>query len=145
MLFRSETFEAVGLDFIQLYRGNDRDFLDKARLHPRKLIRAISVASEADLKAIVDVHAGTILLDTKVTGKIGGTGATFDWHLASSAKAYGKPIVLSGGLNPDNVAEAIRIASPEAVDVSSGVESAPGRKDREKVREFIRRVKKYDT
>ena len=140
-----ETCENVGLDFIQLYRSNDGGFLQESKLNPARLIRAISVGCEADLKAIRDARAGTILLDTKVEGKVGGTGKTFDWNLASKAKTYGKPIILSGGLNPANVGEAIEIAAPEAVDVSSGVESAPGKKDPEKVREFIRRTKAYVT
>jgi len=140
-----ETYEAVGLDFIQLYRSDDRRFLRESNLAPTRLICAISVACEEDLKDIEDACGGTILLDTKVEGKVGGTGTTFDWNLAVKARAYGKPIILSGGLNPDNVAEAIEIASPDAVDVASGVESAPGRKDRKKVRDFIRRAKGYVT
>ena len=138
-------YEVVGLDFIQLYGSSDRNFLEESKLKPERLIRAISVGCEEDLEEIEDACAGTVLLDTKVEGKVGGTGETFDWSLAFKAKAYGKPIILSGGLNPDNVGEAIEIASPDAVDVSSGVESAPGKKDRMKVREFIRRAKGYAT
>ncbi len=138
-----EIFETVGLDFIQLYGGDEKHFLQESGLSTSRLIRAIPIGSEADLAAISGSSAGIILLDTKVDGTAGGSGKTFDWNIAAKAKACGKPIILSGGLNSDNVQTAMRIASPQAVDVSSGVESAPGKKDPEKVREFIRRVKGY--
>lgn len=134
-------FDDVGLDFIQLCGGDESRFLRESGLGSQRLIRCISIAAEADLKAAGETRAGTILLDTKVEGKAGGTGKTFDWSIAAKATAYGRSIILSGGLNPDNVAEAIRIASPQAVDVSSGVEAEPGKKDPDKVREFIRRAK----
>ena len=73
-------------------------------------------------------------------GVAGGTGATFDWALAVEAKAWG-PIILAGGLTPDNVIEAIGRVQPYGVDVSSGVEAAPGVKDHAKVRVFIENVK----
>jgi phosphoribosylanthranilate isomerase len=81
------------------------------------------------------------LLDTP-SPEHGGTGRTFDWDLAVAfKKRTAKPVILSGGLNPENVAEAIRMVQPYAVDVSSGVESAPGRKDHAKLRDFIRQCK----
>ena len=136
-----EIFDDVALDFVQLYGGDERRFLEESGLGPRRLIRSISVGSEDDLTAIAKTSANIIHLDTKVEGKAGGTGKTFDWSLAARAAAFGKRLILAGGLNPDNVAEAIESASPHAVDVSSGVESEPGRKDSDKVREFIRRAK----
>jgi len=75
---------------------------------------------------------------------MGGTGQTFDWELAIQAKALGKPIILAGGLTPANVGDAIRKVRPYAVDVSSGVEAVPGRKDHEKIREFIRNVREVE-
>jgi phosphoribosylanthranilate isomerase len=138
-----ETFEHVGLDFVQLYGNSERGFLRESALKPRSLIHAISIGSAADLSLIERSSGGIILMDTKVEGKAGGTGKKFDWSIAARARAYGKPIILSGGLNADNVEAAIRIASPQAVDVSSGVESAPGWKDPDKVRNFIRRAKGY--
>lgn len=135
--------EEVGLDYVQIYGAGSARFPEESGVNPQRLIQAVSVASEADLAGIEHAAAATILLDTKVEGKAGGTGQTFDWRIAAHAKSYGKPIILSGGLNPDNVTRAIDIASPHAVDVSSGVEASPGKKDPEKVRKFIRRAKGY--
>lgn len=136
-----QIFDRLQLDFIQFHGSNEAKFLEKSGITPDKLIRVISIASEADLETLEKVIAGTVLLDTKVEGMAGGTGKTFDWNIAAKAQSYKKPIILAGGLNPENVEEAVRVASPQAVDVSSGVEAAPGRKDPEKVRDFIRRAK----
>jgi phosphoribosylanthranilate isomerase len=109
------------------------------------LIRAISVESATDIEQagkdrLVEI-ADAILLDAHVEGKMGGTGQTFDWDLAIQAKTLGKPIILAGGLTPENVAEAIRKVQPYAVDVASGVEASPGKKDHDKIREFINNVR----
>ena len=77
-----------------------------------------------------------LLLDGHASGQHGGTGQTAPWHLLASFRP-GVPIILAGGLTPDNVAEAIQIVRPYGVDVASGVESAPGRKDSEKMRRFL--------
>ena len=88
-----------------------------------------------------DENIDTILVDSKVGTTTGGTGQTFDWALAASALFQNpkvrKPCIAAGGLNPENVAEAIRVLKPWGVDVASGVEAEPGRKDAEKVRVFI--------
>ena len=81
------------------------------------------------------------LLDAYSPGKPGGTGETFNWDLALAARGWGRPIFLAGGLTPENVAEAVQRAQPYGVDVSSGVEAAPGRKDPAKVRAFIKAAK----
>jgi phosphoribosylanthranilate isomerase len=80
------------------------------------------------------------LLDTYKKGQVGGTGETFDWQLAREAKKIGQ-IILAGGLTPENVAQAIKIAQPQAVDTASGTEAAPGRKDHEKLRFFFEAIK----
>jgi phosphoribosylanthranilate isomerase len=77
-----------------------------------------------------------LLVDAHVQGQYGGTGQTAPWHLLADFRP-GVPLILAGGLNPDNVAEAVRIVRPYAVDVASGVESSPGRKDADKMRRFI--------
>jgi phosphoribosylanthranilate isomerase len=84
-----------------------------------------------------------ILLDAHAPGAYGGTGQTLDWASipAQRDKLLGLPLILAGGLTPDNVAEAIRLAHPDAVDVASGVESSPGKKDPAKVRDFIAAAK----
>ena len=88
-----------------------------------------------------DVSA--FLLDTP-SPEHGGTGRTFDWALAAAfMKRTRKPVILSGGLTPENVARAIEAVHPYAVDVASGVESAPGKKDHAKVRDFIQQCKKF--
>lgn len=78
-----------------------------------------------------------VLLDAFVPGLQGGTGKAFDWTLVASAKEFNRPVIVAGGLTPENVAEAISLTHPWGVDVSSGVESSPGRKDHDAVRRFI--------
>jgi len=102
------------------------------------VIKSIHVAAAADLEVMTDYPAHAFLLDTKVAGLKGGSGKTFDWSLAKGAEW---PFILAGGLNPDNVAEAVRMVQPYAVDVSSGVEAEPGKKDPEKVRAFVRNAR----
>jgi phosphoribosylanthranilate isomerase len=120
-----------------------------------RVIKAFRVRVSADLEGLCRYHgaADALLLDAYVTGVAGGTGATFSWALAreavdrglvSAAGALGNgvpPLILAGGLTPENVAAAIAAAAPYAVDVSSGVESAPGRKDPAKVRAFVKAVR----
>ncbi|MHB9110532.1 MAG: phosphoribosylanthranilate isomerase [Armatimonadota bacterium] len=99
------------------------------------LIRAIPLATREDLAPLRDpAGACAFLLDAKVKGMHGGTGRTVDWTLAREAATFGPPIILAGGLNPENVADAIRIAQPYAVDLNSGVEAGPGKKDPERLR-----------
>jgi phosphoribosylanthranilate isomerase len=141
--YAREVFEAVPLDYIQYHGYEEERLIRESIMNPRRIIRAIPVSSEADLAAIERSPAYIILLDAKVFGKAGGTGKTFDWTLAAKAREYRRQIILSGGLTPENVGEAIRIAAPDAVDVSTGVESEPGKKDRQKMQEFIRRAKGY--
>ncbi|MCX7827201.1 MAG: phosphoribosylanthranilate isomerase [Verrucomicrobiae bacterium] len=107
-----------------------------------KVWKAFRVADATSLQrmhhySVVDAF----LLDSYSPAFRGGTGRTFDWSLARDAKRFGKPVILSGGLTPANVGEAITVARPDGVDVSSGVEMSPGRKAHEKMREFVRSVR----
>lgn len=106
-----------------------------------RAIKAVHIKDEGDLRGLERYHVAAFLLDSHVAGRRGGTGTSFPWKLAASAGSLGRSVILSGGLNSGNVAQAIRIAAPYAVDVSSGVESEPGRKDPALVREFIRIAK----
>lgn len=123
-----------GLTAIQFHGDESPAFCNR---FPAKKIKAIRVRDEASLQCAAQYDVDALLLDTYTESSFGGTGRTFDWSLAAKAKWLGKPIVLSGGLTPDNVGEAIRIVQPYAVDVVSGVEREPGRKDPEKLRRFI--------
>jgi phosphoribosylanthranilate isomerase len=93
----------------------------------------------ADVRALTAYRTDLHMLDAYVPGTYGGTGERFDWELAA-AHPRTPPLVLSGGLDPDNVAEAIAVAEPYAVDVASGVEAAPGRKDPDALRRFFAAV-----
>ena len=108
--------------------------------HDVPVIRALRVGSDFDAQTLQAHLVNTFLLDTEKAGTYGGTGETFDWAKAREAKVYGR-IILSGGLNPNNVREAIERVAPYAVDASSGVEAEPGKKDRKKVRDFLARAK----
>ena len=102
--------------------------------------KAFRVRPEFQPEEVTRYAAGTFLLDTFVPDRRGGTGATFDWSIARLASAYGR-VILAGGLEAGNVEEAIAVSRPYAVDVNSGVESAPGRKDRRRLAEFMRRLR----
>ena len=93
------------------------------------------------LKELPKYRTDAWLLDAYSPDTLGGTGEKFNWDLAVEAQKLGKPIFLAGGLTPENVAEAIQQVRPFGVDVSSGVESAPGKKDHTKVRAFITSAK----
>ncbi len=107
------------------------------------LIRAFAVSDGFRPACLKAFEASAFLLDTFEAGLRGGTGKAFDWGLASEAKKYGR-IILAGGLTPENVGRAIREVRPYAVDVASGVESAPGKKDAPKLRAFFDAVKDAD-
>jgi phosphoribosylanthranilate isomerase len=104
-------------------------------------IKAFRVRDAASLQVMAGYDTDAFLLDSQVEGKPGGTGETYDWSLAAAAKTFDKPVFLAGGLTPQNVAAAVRAAQPYGVDVSSGVEAAPGKKDRQKMRDFVAAVR----
>jgi phosphoribosylanthranilate isomerase len=117
-------------------------------VHVRAVSKYLPVikALPADQAGAIEPEAYAVsafLLDTP-TSEYGGTGRTFDWELAVAFKQrIGQPLILSGGLNPENVAKAIEAVHPYAIDVSSGVESSPGKKDHAKVRDFIQICKRF--
>lgn len=108
------------------------------------IVKAVRVADETSL-SVLDAYRDVVdyfLLDAYKAGQEGGTGETFNWDLAIRAKEAGKPVILAGGLTPVNVREAVKKTSPWGVDVASGVEKSPKRKDLDKMRDFITLAKK---
>jgi phosphoribosylanthranilate isomerase len=132
---------ASGLSLAQLH-GNESPTLCQRLRVP--FVKAIRVQGEQDLEALRTYpQARAFLLDTYVADRPGGTGRTFPWEIAAKAVRQAR-VILSGGLTPDNVALAVTQVRPYAVDVCSGVEASPGRKDHQKVREFIEQARKAD-
>lgn len=129
-----EIVSEAGLNAVQLHGDETPEFC--AELGSIKVIKAIRVADDFDCASINRYPVSAILLDTKVKDSYGGTGKRFDWSAAIEAKRYAR-IILAGGLTIENVAEAITSVNPFAIDVCSGVESEPGRKDLDKLRRFM--------
>jgi len=134
----AEVVEKVGIDLIQFHGDECPDYCAQ---HARPWIRAARMKDDLDLAKIQkDFAAGRgLLLDAYRAGIPGGTGETFDWSRIPADLA--KHVVLAGGLNAENVAQAVSQVGPYAVDVSGGVESAPGIKDANKIARFIENVR----
>lgn len=129
--------DRVRIDLLQ-FHGDEP--AEACRRYARRYIKAVRMRDNVDLKARAAHYADAsgLLLDAWREGVPGGTGGTFDW--ARIPVDITKPLILAGGLSPDNVARAITTARPYAVDVSGGIESAPGIKDSEKMQAFMRSV-----
>jgi phosphoribosylanthranilate isomerase len=108
--------------------------------YPVPVCKSFRVHKGFNLQTLTQYKVSEYLLDTYVEGVSGGTGRTFDWEIAIAAKAYGR-IILAGGLNPANIAEAIINVQPYAVDVNSGVESMPGKKDKDKLEKLFKTIR----
>lgn len=135
--FIHEVVSHVNLSAVQLYGNEGPDDLVN---YEASVIKVFRIKDDFDVEVMRNYIVDAFLLDTHKEGMLGGTGRTFNWNLAVAAKEYGK-IILSGGLTSENVEEAVRFVQPYGVDVSSGVEASPGKKDPQKVREFIMRAK----
>ena len=132
--------ELCGLDFIQLHGGETQDY---CRRFPReRLIKALSFRSEEEFAAMADYPVRAFLVDAHDPVRFGGTGKTCDWNLARKAAAR-HPLILAGGLGTENILAALETVKPLAVDISSGVEVQPGRKDHEKIRAVIDAVRRH--
>lgn len=140
-----KTLEETPLDMVQLHGEEPPERLRELRNRfSLPIIKAFPVASKDDLKPIANYtpHCDWLLFDTKTDGDLpGGTGQSFDWSILKDMQ-FDRPWMLSGGLNEDNVKQALSTLSPRAVDVSSGVESERGVKDTGKIKSFIATVKK---
>jgi len=131
------TADFCGLDVVQLHGDESPEDCQDVR---RRVIKAFRVQNIVSIDPLKKYQVSGYLLDAWCPDCYGGTGKTFNWEVAAAARQYGR-IILAGGLSPDNVAEAVKVVQPYGVDVSSGVESAPGKKDVEKVKAFIKRAK----
>lgn len=131
------TMAAARLDVVQLH-GDEQP--EDCLIEPLRVIKALRVRDAASLEGAARYRVSALLLDAWSDKSYGGTGEQFDWQLVRRLTAK-RPLILAGGLNPENVIDAVRTVRPYAVDVSSGVESAPGKKDHQKVVEFITRVR----
>src|SRR5262245_36137694 len=127
-----------GIDTLQFHGEESPEFCRRFGL---KTIKAFRIRDRESLTAAGAYPDQAWLLDSFVAGKPGGTGERFNWEIAKEATRRSRRVILAGGLTPENAAEAARQVGPYALDVSSGVESAPGRKDVAKVRAFIAAAK----
>lgn len=134
------TCDAAPFDVLQFHGDESDEFCAQFQ---RRFLKALRVGPETDIAAEAGrfPSCSAYLLDTLVEGAFGGTGSAFDWR---ALPVLPKPVVLAGGLDANNVAGAIGLARPWAVDVSSGVEAAAGRKDRKKIEAFISAVRRAD-
>jgi phosphoribosylanthranilate isomerase len=132
---------SLGLHAVQLHGSETPDYC--SMIQKVKVIKAIRVDYNFKVESLRSYGNSMFLLDSASGAAFGGTGKTFDWNRAYGANAFGW-VIVAGGLNPDNVGEAVSRLHPFAVDVSSGVESSPGKKDYEKMRRFIENVRRTD-
>jgi phosphoribosylanthranilate isomerase len=131
------------LDYVQLHGAETPAFCRLVEQKLRiKVIKGLRIGTRADIPSIRKYNVAGILLDTCVPGQAGGTGQTFDWDVLKNAALDRDGLVLAGGLTAQNVGRAIRQVQPGCVDVSSGVERWPGRKDVRKIRAFVRAAKR---
>lgn len=144
------TAAQVPLDVLQLHGSEDNALCARLRRAGYRVVKAVRVKDATSLAGITDLEADAVLLDAAVGTSPGGTGQTFDWRLAAEARELlqasrrALPLILAGGLRPDNVQDALRTVRPDGVDVSSGVEAAPGRKSPDRMREFVMKVRRFD-
>ena len=137
----TEMADAVGPTMLQLHGDEGPVYCgEAARRTGCRVIKAVRVRSGADVQAVSSFHTDYHLLDSYTAGVPGGTGETFAWEIARAHRGR-IPVILSGGLNPDNVGDAIAAVRPFAVDVASGVEAEPGHKDPDKLEAFAAAVR----
>jgi len=140
------TIREAQLDTVQLHGDEPPELAAELRAEVR-VLKAFRIRDAASLDRVPAYFSAVdaVLLDAYSPDAHGGTGSRFDWTLAERIRSWTCPVIVAGGLQPENVADAVQRFAPYAVDVSSGVEAAPGRKDPAKVREFIRQAKRSDS
>jgi phosphoribosylanthranilate isomerase len=130
--------DAIGVTHVQLHGDEGPAFCAAVRERTGcRVIKALRIGSAADLREAARYHTDLHLLDSSVRGLRGGSGETWDWELVAQRRSD-VPVLLSGGLTPENVAAGIAAVRPFGVDVASGVEASPGIKDPEKMQAFVR-------
>jgi len=137
--------KVCGLDLLQFHGDETPAYLNGFRGY--KIIKVVRVKDEASLEHLKKYPCSIFLFDTFKKDKFGGTGEIFDWGFLKSLKALKKPFIVSGGLSPENVGLLVRQVRPFGVDVSSGVEISPGKKDHQLIKKFIdavRQIKQND-
>lgn len=136
----ADRVDILGLTHVQLHGDEGPSFCSAvAQRTGAKVIKAVRIGHAADLRDLERFHTDYHLLDTSKAGLYGGTGKTWDWNLVAGRRSK-IPVILSGGLTAENVADGIAAVQPYAVDVASGVESSPGTKDAEKLEAFFSAV-----
>jgi phosphoribosylanthranilate isomerase len=130
-----------GLDIIQLH--GDETLAYCQSFPPLSVIKAVAGFKEIDLRRLAEYPVKAFLVDSRDAERYGGTGQTSDWTQAKKIREF-SPLILAGGLNAGNIREAIETVSPDAVDIASGVEISPGKKDPEKMKELIGIVRALD-
>lgn len=138
-----EITESCGLTTLQFHGEESPSYCEGFK---QKVVKSFRVKDKSVLKKAIQYQdkVDAYLLDTYSPFKYGGTGKTFDWRIAKEIKKFGLPIILSGGLNPENIREAMNEVEPYGIDVSSGVEERPGKKSLEKLINFVRIVRETD-
>ncbi len=136
-----EMYEYCYLDAVQLHGDEDLQYIDSLSLPS---IKAFKVSGNEVIKQIEQFGLSYFLLDNFDKNLSGGTGKKFDWQIARKASKLGN-LILSGGLNPENIKEALETVNPYAVDISSGVEKSPGIKDYQKMESVINEVHRWNS
>jgi len=138
--FIEEAIRSVSLNIIQLHGDETPGFCNQFDV---PVFKAVRIKNEASLSVMDQYNVAGFLLDTFSNKQYGGTGETFDWSLIN--EQIDTPIILSGGLNPDNILDAIDSVNPAAIDVNSGVELSPGKKDHQKINLLFENLKNTNT
>lgn len=131
-----------GLDMIQLHGDESPDYC--RQFQSTMIIKALELKNDDDVQRALNYDVAAILVDSRHAGRYGGTGKISNWELALRLKGH-KPLILSGGLSPENVAGALVAVAPDALDINSGVEDAPGKKKHERLTQLFDMIRKSDT
>ena len=131
--------KTAGITALQLHGAEQPEFCQRLREHGIRFEKAIPVTNPDSVTHVPDFFTGTVLLDSGTAGEFGGSGRAFPWEIARDFVCANQHlrVILAGGLTPENIAEAVALVRPFGVDVTSGVEAAPGRKDHDRMRAFI--------